>query len=402
MVSITSKCIPPMFIKTQISFYSYFFAVVWTAFQISGCTKEKGNNPVNPKNEGKYTFVSNLNGYKFEGSFVEPEEPTLYTHVSLNHVEEINDGLRVVFSSHDFQTNNFKWFPKELKNGTEIAEFIPQQGYNLSPDKYEFAFSGSELKLYGYEKATSNIMTFLPDGSKSPYYLSKPNNNFPYKFNENYTVFWGNASAVYIHENLSHTYTPPAPSLAFYLTSEPSVAWADYLLDDDIVNPYEFRENIYTAFFNATYDRGNYVGIAQGSQTLDTVVINTLDPNLYYSGNPQVFISREGSKLFLGLAKIRTQYSTRDLSVYEMDINEKILRPVFTNVDAPNENLQVFQRGKFYFGTKVLNSSGELEEISLPQLAKGASVTRVVYGANKIILVVQADVDRIELYSKTY
>jgi len=375
-----------------------FFAVC--GFFLGSCTPE--NDGENPGNKSNYTLVTKLNGFQFEGSFVEPAEPTLYTEVSLSHAEEYNGGLRVVYSSHDVIARNFKWFPKELKNGTVVSEFIPQQGYELSPEKYVFAFSGSELKLYGYEKATSTILTFLPNGSKSPYYVSKPNNNFPYHYNENYTVFFGNAAAIYVHENKSNTFTPPAPSAAFYLTSEPSVAWADYLLDDDIVNPYQFRENIFTAFFNATYNQGNYIGIAKGAQTLDTLVINTLDPTLYYSGNSQVFISREGSRLFLGLSKIKSNYSTNDISVYEMDLNEKILRPVFTNVNAPNENLNVFKKGKFYFGTKVMNSAGQLQEIDLPQLAKGATVSRVVYGANNIILVIQANLDRLELYSKAY
>jgi hypothetical protein len=232
--------------------------------------------------------------------------------------------------------------------------------------------------------------------------VSKPNNNFPYRYNENYTVFFGSASNIYVHENKAQKYMAPAPAMAHILTSESSVAWADYIMDDDEPSSSVFRDGIYTGFFNATLDKSNYIGIAKGQQTLDTLVINKNPPTMYYPIT-EVYMSRLGNKIYLGLIKIKALYSSNDVSVYEMDVNEKIIRPVFKNVPEPNQD-GVFVRGKFYYSTKTLTSTGQLEDIPLPTLVGDARIMagNVFFGETKILVVVQKDSDLLELYSRPY
>jgi hypothetical protein len=366
------------------------------------CSKsDSGEDPTtNPQDNDKMQLVTDLNGYKFEGSFREPNDPIIYSDVSCNYVEEYNDGLRVVFSSRDNLENNFRWYPRELRDGKVIQEMKYQQGKDLSPNNYVFAFDNSSFLLYGYEKKTSVIVTFKPDGTKSAYYLSKPNNNFIYHFDENYTIFWGNAASVYVHENKNHSYTPPAPNIGFILTSEPSVAWAAYLVDDDIVNPYSFRDQIYTGFFNATYN-GNYIGIAKGAETLDTLVVNKYDPTLYYSGNSGVAISKAGNKIYILLVKIKSKYGTLDYSLYEMDETERVIRPVYLNIEPPFTTGYQFINGQLYGDKQVFKPNQQYENIPFPTFIDGAG-GGILYGKKKKFLIVQKNLDLVEIYSKPY
>lgn len=366
------------------------------------CSKtDTGDDPTtNPGDTQKMQLVTDLKGYMFEGSFREPSDPYIYSDVSCNYIEEYNDGLRVVFSSRDNLENNFRWYPKELRDGKVIQEMKYQQGKDLSPNNYVFAFDNSSFLLYGYEKKTSVIVTFKPDGTKSAYYLSKPNNNFLYHFDENYTIFWGNASTVYVHENKNHSYTPPAPNMGFLLTSEPSVSWAAYLVDDDIVNPYSFRDQIYTGFFNATYN-GNYIGIAKGAETLDTLVVNKYDPTLYYSGNSGVGISKAGNKIYILLVKIKSKYGTLDYSLYEMDETERVILPVYLNIEPPFTTGYQFINGQLYADKQVFKPNQQYENILFPTFIDGAG-GGILYGKKKKFLVVQKNLDLVEIYSKPY
>lgn len=366
---------------------------------LAGCSPEDDPQAIDGGSEdNKPTLVTNLNGYQFEGSFKETLEPEYYKFVTIQHLETYNDTIRVFFSSFDDVLVRYHWKVQSRYKGKLNREFS-WLTFN-DPEDYEFAFNHEDFKLLGYHIPTSNVVTYRKNG-ESAYYLSKPNNNFPFLFNENYTVFFGNASSIYVHENKQKAYTSPGPTQGYLLTSESSVAWADYLMEDDGVNPYTFREGIYTGFFNATLDKFNYIGIAKGQQTLDTLVINKNNPTLYYPYT-DVFMSRTDQKIYLGLIKKKAPSSSNDISVYEMDSNEKIIRPVFKNLDAPNLNNPVFVRGKFYYGTKVLTNTGQLEEMQLPVLTATSSVGKVIFGSTRIFVVVQKGNELAEIYSRSY
>jgi hypothetical protein len=378
------------------------FTLLVFLLAVYSCSKtENTDDPgTNPTDDKKMQLVTNLNGYQFEGSFREPSDPYVFSDVSCNYIEEYNDGLRVVFSSRDNLRNWFRWYPQELKNGKVVQKSYFDVGEDQSPQGYVLNFDNSDFLLYGYEKKTSHIVTFKPDGTKTAYYLSKPNNNFPYHFDENYTVFWGNASTVYVHENKNHSYTPPAPNMGFILTSEPSVAFSANIFDDDIVNPYSFRDQIYTGFFNPTYN-GNYIGIAKGAETLDTLVVNKYDPTLYYSGNSGVAISKDGNKIYLILVKIRTKYGAPDFSMYEMDETERVIRPLFLNKEMPFTTSYQFIKGKLYAGKQIFKPNQQYEDIPFPTFIDGAG-GGLIYGKKKMFLVVQKNLDLVEIYSKPY
>lgn len=365
-----------------------------------GCSPEDDPAAVSGSGaEDKPTLVSDLNGYQFEGTLKETLDPKVYSSVTINHLETCKDSVRVFFSTLDNLGVQYRWTVQNRFKGKVTREFnlLTFQPAGL----YKFAFDHENFLLYGYEKSTSTIDIF-PGGKITAYYVSKPNNNFPYRFNENYTVFFGSAASIYVYENKARKYMAPAPAMAHILTSESSVAWADYILEDDELSPSLFRDGIYTGFFNATLDKFNYIGIAKGQQTLDTLVINKNAPTLYYPFT-EVYMSRLGSKIYLGLIKKKALSSPNDVSVYEMDVNEKIIRPVFKNVAEPNQK-GVFVRGKFYYSTKVLTSTGQLEDISLPTLLGDARIMagNVFFGETKIFVAVQKDGNLVELYSRPY
>jgi hypothetical protein len=349
--------------------------------------------------DDKPTLVSDLNGFQYEGTLKETLDPKVYASVTINHLETYKDSVRVFFSTLDNRTGQYRWTVQNRFKGKVTREFnlLTFQSSGL----YKFAFDHENFLLYGYEKSTSTIDIY-PRGKNTAYYVSKPNNNFPYRFNENYTVFFGSAVSIYVYENKAKKYMAPAPAIAHVLTSESSVAWADYILEDDELSPSVFRDGIYTGFFNATLDKFNYIGIAKGQQTLDTLVINKNPPSMYYPIT-EVYMSRVGNKIYLGLIKIKALYSTNDVSVYEMDVNEKIIRPVFKNVAEPNQN-GVFIRGKFYYYTQVLTSTGQLEDSPLPKLLGDARIMagNVFFGETKIFVAVQKDGNLVELYSRPY
>ena len=349
--------------------------------------------------DDKPTLVTNLNGYQYEGTFKETKDVVQYGTPQIKHIESYHDSIRVMFTTLDAVLIRYRWTVQNRYKGKVTREFEIGDGFAPDGNNYKFAFNNPTFQLYGF--VDSNIVTFSK-GSKSSYYVSRPNNNFTYRFNENYIVFFGSASNIYVHENKLQKYTAPAPNIGYVLTSEPSVSWADYIFNDDAASGILFRDEIYTGFFNATLD-SNYIGIAKGQQTLDTLFINNNAPTIYYSTSaPIVYLSRDEQKIYLTLFKIKGPSSFYDISLFEMDINEKIIRPIFQNKDLPVGVMTAFVRGKLYFGTKVMNHSAVLEDLPLPTLVANASVGRFIYGETKMFLIVQKEADMLEVYSKAY
>lgn len=348
------------------------------------------------------TLVANLNGYRYEGTFKETVEPTLYLDPTIWHIEEYMDSIRLIFSTKyeiNVQATFHRWTVQSLHKGKVNRQFEAVNG-SLNPHDHKFAFNQEAFQLYGYLIPQSYVTLFAKGKSPAGFYLSKPNNNFPYLFNENYTVFFGSASSIYSFENKYQKYTAPAPTQGYVLTSESSVAWADYVINDDALSATLFREEIITCFFNATLDN-NYIGIAKGQKTLDTLVVNKYPPTWYY---PVTFVhaSQVGNIVYLGLRKKKGLSMPDDISVYKMDLTEKIIRPVYKNIDAPALNEQAFVAGRFYYLGKMLNDSGQLVDISLPTFVSGVSLVRYFYGATRLFIVLQKELNQIELYSRPY
>jgi hypothetical protein len=380
-----------------------FLLVAALAFTISSCSPEvddPGANGGGGTNQA--TLVTNLNGYRYEGTFKETVEPSLYLDPVIWHIEEYMDSIRLIFSTEyeiNVQTTYHRWTVQSLHKGKVNRQYEASNGA-LNPIDYKFAFNQEAFQLYGYSVPQSYVTLFAKGKSPAGFYLSKPNNNFTFLFNENYTVFFGSASSIYSFENKYQKYTAPAPTQGYVLTSEPSVAWADYVINDDALSATLFREEIITCFFNATLDN-NYIGIAKGQQTLDTLVVNKNPPNWYY---PVTYVnaSKLGNIVYLGLRKKKGLSMPDDISVYKMDLTEKIIRPVYKNIDAPALNEQAFVAGRFYYFGKMLNDSGQLVDIPLPTFASGVSLIRYHYGATRLFIVLQKDLNQIELYSKPY
>ena len=387
------------------AYHNSMFPIAWLVFIVLSlmlaCTPEE-DDPGASGGDGSNqpTLVSDLNGYRYEGTFKETVDPKQFATPEIWHIEEFNDSTRVIFSTFDNNLIRYRWTVQSLHKGKVNRQFEAAYG-TPNPFDYKFAFDHAAFQLVGYLIPQSYVTYFSKGKSPTGFFLSKPNNNFPYRFNVNYTVFFGSASNIYSFENKFQKYTAPAPTIGYVLTSESSVSWADYILNDAAASATLFREEIITCFFNATIDKFNYIGIAKGQQTLDTLVVNKNDPNMYY---PTVFVnaSRVGNTVYLGLKKKKGFSMPDDISVYKMDLTEKIIRPVYKNIDAPNLNVQAFVGGKFYFNGKLLNESGQLVDIPLPTFVSGVSLVRYHYGATRLFIVLQKELNQLELYSRPY
>lgn len=382
------------------SLFRFSWAGMLIALIGTGCSPD-GNDP-DGSGTPKPTLVADLNGFRYEGTFKETLDPVQFRNPELWVIQEYNDSLRVFFTTHDENLDRYRWTVQNLHNGKVTREFEASYGVT-SPYDFIFDLNNESFTLYGYDLPNSYITTFKQGSEPDGFYLSKPNNNFSFAFGENYTTFFGSASAIYVHENKYRQYTAPAPAASYVLTGESSVAWAGHIIHDDALSATLFREEIITCFFNATLDKFNYIGIAQGQQTLDTLVVNKNNPSLYYPLS-FVYASRAGNTVYLGLKKKKGLSMPDDISVYEMDLTEKIIRPVFKNIDAPNSNVSAFVRGKFYFSgnRQVMNQTGQLEDIPSPEFVAGAGMTRVYLGENRIFIAAAKDLMEIELYSKPY
>jgi hypothetical protein len=366
-----------------------------------GCAPEQDDPGANG-NTHQPTLVTNLNGYRYEGTFNEVLDPVQFQEPVIWHIEEYGDSIRLIFTTYDTNLERYRWTIQSLYKGKVNRQFEGAFGVT-NPHDFRFAFNHETFQLYGYDTPNSYVTIFTKNTPSSGFYLSKPNNNFPYSFSENYTVFFGSASSIYSYENKFQKYTAPAPTIGYVLTSESSVAWADHILNDDALSATLFREEIITCFFNATLDKFNYIGIAKGQQTLDTLVVNANNPSIYYPVS-FVYASVTDNKVYLGLKKKKGPSMPDDISLYEMDLTEKIIRPVFKNIDAPNSNISAFVRGKFYFSnhTKVMNNSGQLEDIPSPTLAAGAGISTIFFGKTRVFFEVRKNFILTELYSRPY
>lgn len=386
----------------MLAHHEFQFHRTWVVIIVACITVACSPESDDPGVDGgdKPELVVDLKGYRYEGTFRETAEPTAYREPTIWHLEEYQDSLRVLFTTYDRVTEFYRWTVFSLHKGKVNRKFEPYRG-TPNPAKHKFAFNHKDFELLAYSVPESYVTYLSKTKAPSGFYLSKINSTFPYRFHQNYTVFFNGEASIYSYENNQQRYTAPAPTSSYVLTSEPSVAWADYVIHDDAASATLFREEIITCFFNATLDRYNYIGIAKGQQTLDTLVVNNYVPTLYYPIT-SVFASQVGNTVYLGLKKIKGQYQQDDISVYKMDLTEKIIRPIYKNIDAPHMNVWAFVAGKFYYNGQMLNEAGQLVDIPLPEFVPNVWVMRYHYGASRLYIVLQKDVDWIELYSKPY
>lgn len=347
-------------------------------------------------------LVENLNGFRFEGSIAE-NDPARYEFLFPEYIDEYNDSARVFCTSLTKPTvlpEGYKWHCFNLYNGKVTRKFYPLDVVVPKFTAFKYVWDHPSFGLHSYKVSESYATLYKPDGSKKGTYINKPNNNFGYTFCNKFTVFFESQQSVYLYEYDSQTLLN-----RFLLSSESSLVYTDTYLDKDYENNgYVFRANFITGFFNPTLF-GNYVGIARGGQTIDTLLVDRFDPIIYTNPSSQVMVNKAGERLVLAVIKRKTANigDGTDISLYQILPGETELKPIVEHMDIPQTGGSILLRnGHLYVGEQFLNDNLVWENFPLPKAKAGYAATVLSYGKNKVYVRVPKDEYSFELYSKTF
>lgn len=386
----------PMRYNLSFVVFSLMFGVV--AF--SGCKKSESETPT-PNPTGPQ-LVESLNGYRFEG-LIEENDPDRYEFLFPEYIDEYNDSARVFCTSltkSKVLPEGYKWHCFNVFNGKITRKFYPLDVVMPKFTAFKYVWDHPSFGLHAYKVSESFATLYKPDSTRIGTFVNKPNNTFPYVFCNKFTVFYESQQSVYLFEYGSQTMLN-----RFLLSSEPSLSYTDTYLDKDYENNgYVFRANFITGFFNPTLT-GNYVGIARGGQTLDTLLLDRYDPTIYTNSSSRTFVNKLGDTLHLGVVKRRTADISDELEllVFRILPGETELKPVLPAPVRVGYNVALaFHRGHFYLNGQRMNHSGGLEEVALPKTKAGYIASVLSFGKNKIYVRVPKDEYSFELYSKSY
>ncbi len=367
--------------------------------------KKDSSSVLDPGGSGSSSqpeLVENLNGYRFEGRFTEDDQAR-YQFPSVLSMEEYNDSIRVHFTTltkPGILPEGYKWYVANARAGKVTRIYKPLDVVMPKFNTFTYCWDHPSFSFAAWPKTDAYATFYKPDKSRKVVHINKPNNQFPFIFTRNFTVFYESQSSVYLYEHGSETLLN-----RFLLSSEPSLTYSDVYQDPAFDNNgYVYRANFLTGFFNPTLF-GNYAGIARGGQTLDTVLINRYEPTTYTNSNSGVWVDKIGDTLVLGLIKRKTANpgDGQDLSLYRILPGESELKPVFRNLDVlPQNSGANFEHGHFYLNGKRLNDAGIWETVPMPKM-KGSYVANVVYyGPNRMYLLAMKDEYTFEIYSRPY
>ncbi len=363
--------------------------------------KKSDSDTISPSGNSQPELVQNLNGFRFDGRFTE-DDPDRYYLPELRSIDEYNDSVRIhvaTLSKDGILPSGYKWHVANLYKGKITRSYKPLDVVMDKKYHFQYAWNHPNFELGAFNKEESYVNFYKPAGGKAGFHVSKPNNNFPYIFTKNFTVFFESQGSVYLFEHGSQTTLN-----RFVLSSEPSIVFTDTYLDPDFdYNGYVYRANFITAFFNPTFD-GNYIGIARGGQTIDTLLINKYNPIIYPANSGGALVSKVGDTLVMGLVKRRTANVSdgQDLSVYRILPGESELKPVFTNVVLEQAQSANFHKGHFYLNGKRMNDAGVWEDVAMPKMKTGYTATVALYGKNRLYVLAMKNEYSFEIYSRPY
>lgn len=368
---------------------------------LDSCKKSDSEIPKSISPTGP-ELIENLNGFRFEGQFTE-DDPSKYEFPAILSMEEYKDSIRVHFTTitkPGILPEGYKWYVANAHNGKITRIYKPLEVVMPKFNTFVYCWDHPSFSFGAFPKNDAYATFYKPDKSRKVVHINKPNNQFPYVFTRNFTVFFESQGSVYLYEHGSETLLN-----RFLLSSEPSLTVTDTYLDPDFDgNGYVYRANFITGFFNPTLS-GNYVGIARGGQTLDTLLLNRYEPTIYLNSNSGVFVDKVGDTLVLGLVKRRTANISdgQDLSLFRILPGESELKPVFQNLNVLPQNSGVnFEHGHFLLDGKQLTDAGLWKTIPMPAM-KGSYVASVAYyGPNRMYLLARKDAYTFEIYSRAY
>lgn len=373
------------------------------SFSLISCKKSDSDTPLPTPTNTEPELVENLNGFRFEGRFTE-DDPDRYEFPAVISMEEYNDSIRVHFttlSKPDIKPEGYKWYVANARAGKVTRIYKPLDIVMPKFNTFSYCWNQPAFSLGAWPKNDAYATFYKPDKTRSVVHINKPNNQFPFVFTRNFTVFYESQGSVYLYEHNSETLLN-----RFLLSSEPSIVYAHTYQDPAYdANGYVYRANFITGFFNPTLF-GNYVGIARGGQTLDTLLLNRYDP-IIYTSNSQAYVDKVGDTLCLGLIKRRTANISDglDMSLFRILPGETELKPVFQNMavvsQVEGEGI-AFVKGRFRTPSKWLNDSAVWQSLQIPKMKEGYASNHYYYGPTRIYRVAFKDSYTFEIYSRPY
>lgn len=385
------------------------FLVISTVILLSACSKD--NNPDNNNNNNdpsKSIFVSKANGFEYIGSFEEADAPLYYAWPYEFYIDDYQDNDRVLVmdqSTIDNPPLRNKWYILNYKDGKLSGSYSPPDGFGPGWGNFmQFAFDHENFILKSWHTTEKYYYQVDPQKIQKSYFITGGNNLSTFFINNHLLRQISGISIWPYHTG----WEQDEPQ--YLLTGELS---AMYVLDYYFDGTYETeKENsIYTGYFYPSFD-GNWIGVSKGNQRLDSVLIDKENPIMYNQFLCKTYVEKVGNKIYLAFIKNKFNPNTdQDLSFYELNIGENILKPVFVNMDLPsdeNYTIEGLRNGKLYFFPTAnaddqtpytLSAAGAKEDFLLPEL-KNASLLKKTFGKNYLYLTLTDGPKRLEFYKK--
>jgi hypothetical protein len=393
----------------MVRFYSLPTTLVLLALIASSCQKSDNpdDNNGNP-DSSKSVLVSKANGFQYIGSFEETDAPVYYAFPYEFYIDDYLDNDRVLVmcqSTPDNPPLRTKWYILNYKDGKVTQSYTPPDGFGPGWGNFmQFSFDHENFILKSWETNEKYYYHIDPQGVESSYFITGGNTLPTFFINKHLLRMISGISIWPYHTNWLQDETQ------YLLTGELSAMYAlDYYFD----NTYETeKENsIYTGYFYPSYD-GNWIGIGRGNQRLDTLLIDKELPLMYNQYLCFTYVEKVGNKIYLAFIKNKFNPNTdQDLSMYELNIGENILKPLFVNMALPpdeNYKIEALRNGKLYFFPTAnaddqtpytISSTGAREDFLMPEY-NNATLLRKTFGKKYLYLTVTEGPKRLEFYKK--
>lgn len=374
----------------------------------------KKKDDVKKNDPNTSVMVSQANGFEYVGAFEENQYP-YYEFPAVFHIDDYQNNDRVLVMTQNAKNNpprRIRWYILNYQNGVITQSYYPNDGFGTDwGNNMIFTFDHENFKLQSWHTIDRYFYQVDPDTKRTSYVIANgtSTNYVPPKIIKNYLLRGISEISIWPYNTLSQQDEPQ-----YLLTGELSAMQVvDYFIEEA---NYESQKanSIYTGYFYPTL-AGNWIGVGQGSKSLDTLLISNGAPSNYNLGLCKTYIEKVGNKLYLAFIKNKATslYGDQDLSMYELTIGENILRPLFVNMDLPpDENFEIkaLRNGKLIFYPTAnaadptpytISSLGIKETFSLPVL-NNASIQRHIFGKKYLYLTLSnsGGEKRLEFYKK--
>lgn len=386
------------------NFSSLLFSLVLLAV-FSSCKKDNGGEETTSEQK----LLDNANGFEFVGAFEEVDAPIYYHNPNEFIMEEYQDQVRIMVMTESTIANppdRKKWYVLNYQNGKLIQTIRTDDGFGPDWGNFmDFAFDHEQLTLQSWHTTEKYFYQINQLGQETSYFITG-GTSLTTKLIKNHLLRFISGISVWPYSVVSQQDEPQ-----YLLTSELSaMAVLNYFYDKTYET--EGSNSIYTGYFYPSYD-GNWIGVARGNQSLDTLMISHEVPQNYFTGLCQTYVERVGNKINLAFIKNKMSPNTdQDISFYELTIGENVLHPILVDRALPpngNYVIRGFRNGKLYvFPTAnatdqqpyTLAMDGTETRFSIPTPTSTAGLLRIRFTNGYMFVVLTDGVKRLEFYKK--